>query len=1033
MSLNKRVYQFPFTGKVSRRIDPKLQVAPNVTNSSNMYRARTGEWTKRGGYSALSSTVLDGSPNSIDTIRKLGKRASEKEGQDELVALTSNNLFVYSPLRSGWADMGVLSNANRIRDTTMATHSILPVPGGAFGQRLDSEVTDVAYSNGYFCVVTADSVTHVPSCSIIEEATGRLARGPTSAGNVFINGCRLPKVVATGGAFFVFSVEEGAGSSSLRVSITASSTLVFGTPTQLLAADLMGTSTGTPWYDVQVRGDNGQVVIAYRSAAATLKAAQINFGPVVSIGPVTVNAADWAHDAVGWLEHDYSSGQPRLATAWNDAGHGITGFTLNGSTLAQVGNSFLQASPGDVASITGWWTGSAYITLYEVRNAGDTRLTAVKLATNDGTGNRDYLTTGSLASKVFLQNGVYYVLASQPWDLQPTYMLCSASQTGGASPPSSYPAGLIARILRGAGVSNARTRNALTNAAAVGNGKFGLGVQQIYTFENVLSGPLIHRSPAVVALSMSGGLPQPIDYSNSCFFTGSMTRSYGGRSFQEMGFSIDPEKPTLSLQPGSVLTSGATYQYCYCYVYTDDEGRLWRSAPSVPASITTTAGNQIVRMTINNNFFIDRNGFMGVGTLQDVEVYRTQPNGTEFFRTYIGLTSFSVPVGQATTQTTFADDVASDASNLLGEPLYSQGGELIHSPPPPAISSCMQGSRMIVLDSEDNTKIWASQEIQPGQGIYFHPDLAQRIEADGPNIGCAVIEGRLIIFKRQAIYMLTGDWPDALGEGSLPTVQLIVSGFGTLDRESICIGVGGVYFKDPQKGVCFLSNALEVSQIGKDVQGLAIDTSDVAGASLCESHEQVRFTLAGNNGQFVYDYLEKQWYPWTGPSLSGGTATASVVANGIHYVGYTNGRVALYDATFTDPSAIFFCSVDLRLSLAGLEGVQRIYRINVYGVMNEQVVLQAFMAPDYLTLVPSQDVRQAPVEFSTSDRVIVAGSTNFDATIRPPAGMSRSTNLFLRLQWFTANSAGLRFSGISVEAGVDRNRGIRRLPARNIR
>ncbi len=511
-----------------------------------------------------------------------------------------------------------------------------------------------------------------------------------------------------------------------------------------------------------------------------------------------------------------------------------------------------------------------------------------------------------------------------------------------------------------------------------------------------------------------------------------MTRSYGGRSFQEMGFSIDPEKPTLSLQPGSVLTSGATYQYCYCYVYTDDEGRLWRSAPSVPASITTTAGNQIVRMTINNNFFVDRNGAMGVGTLEDVEVYRTQPNGTEFFRTYIGLTSFSVPTGQATTQTSFADDVANDASNLLGEPLYSQGGELIHSPPPPAISSCMQGSRMIVLDSEDNTKVWASQEIQPGQGIYFHPDLAQRIEADGPNIGCAVIEGRLIIFKRQAIYMLTGDWPDALGDGSLPTVQLIVTGFGTLDRESICTGVGGVYFKDPQKGICFLSNALEVSQIGKDIQGLGADIGDIVGASLCESHEQVRFVTDQQQGTLVYDYLEKQWYPWTGPNNT--NLKASVVANGVHYVGDTFGTVLFYDpARFFDVGVSLNCSVDIRLSLAGLEGIQRIYRINVYGVMNEQVVMQAFMAPDYLTLVPSQDIRQTPVDFSTSDRVIVAGSTSFTATIRPPAGMSRSTNLFLRLQFNTTNSAGLRFSGISVEAGVDRNRGIRRLPARNIR
>jgi hypothetical protein len=1005
--MKKRTAQFPLVGGQDARTSPQLLLAPRVTAATNLYRARTAEWTKRNGFHYLPNVRIsqEGAPApfSFAKARALGGRG------DELVLIDKKRWWSYTALRGGFVNLSQSSPGDGLDiDQRLVTHRLGQALYRASEGAESAIAVDSAVGNGYVCTIWQTDQNRI-KIVFTEEATGNFVGSQSATTAV----TRRPKVVHTESRFVVFSHTQGGGSCTLHADHWDSANV--DGPSYVggnnVATDLMGTSTGEPWYDVQVRS-TGNILIAYRSTAPSVKA--LEWDPTsrtASIAAATVVAGDVAANALGWV-YDAADvgGTIRLLTAQNTA-TGVVERELNGATLVQSAGTIIQASPGDVASIAGYRAAGDTWAFWELRNA-DVTLTSVVEGHTGIALVRTFMGIGCLATKPFkVDSSDWYIGVTKPWELQPGYFIVPARHLGGNQ---RVPPGVTARILPGAGMALPPERNALSHVPGVTTTRFVFPCMRIYDFTRPTTTTFFfYRAALYATVDFDAPVPRPVSYSKTLLVPGSVTKSYAGDGVSDGGWMVAPEAPTLA--SGGVGALVGTYRYKLVLAVTDGEGRIWRSAASPEASFL--AASNLIAVTLKYPFL--SSAWIGLSyqtTVGVVEVYRTKANGTTYFRLPGAVGSAPYPLLGTTQTTTFNDQLA---DNILEQnlPLYTDGGELFNEPAPPCISMAAVGLRMVGIPAEDLTSVVASKEVLPGFAVGFHPDLRLPIVADGDNYAVAAMENRTIVFKRQAIYILTGDWPNALGLGSLPIAQRVAVGFGTINASSVRESQDGVWFEDPAKGMCLLTRGLDVVQIGKPVQD--DDATALVGIDVAEDDEQVRALLADRK-VLIYDTLEKQWATWQFDTALG-TPTCAAVVNGVYYQGFSNGRVSFYNlASFADNagsgSIEVLCTLLLRFSLAGVEGVQRIYRLMATGrkFASPTTLLTGRFDLDYIAGTPSAGVD--PASFGGFWR----------HSWRPPQGRCSTFNF--RLQYGSA-SQGMSFAAIALEYGLRDQPGLFRLPA----
>lgn len=1011
--MRKRTAVIPLVGGLDTRTAPQLALAPKVTSATNLYRARSAEWTKRFGFHYLPNVRIsqDGgsAPFTFAKARALGARG------DQLVLLDKKRWWYFSALRQGFVNLTQDSTGDGLDiDQRVVTHDLNLSLHSATEGAESAYVVDSAVGGGYVCTIWQTDQNQI-KIVFTELATGAyVGKGSATTGVT-----RRPKVVYIDNRFVVFTHTQGGAACTLHAdhwnSADAQGPFYIGGNN--LSTDLMGTSTGEPWYDVQVRA-NGNILVAYRSTAPSVKALEWNpTSRTAAIAAATVVAGDVAANAIGWVYNSADVGSsPRLLTATSGA-TGVVGRNLDSATLTQLSSTTILASPGDVASITGRRdTGLGdTVAFWELRVA-DTTLTSIVEGHTVGPTNRTFMGIGCLATKPFLVDGAdWYIGVTKPWELQPGYFIVPARHMGSNQ---RVPPGVTARILPGAGMSLPPERNALSHVPGVSTTKFVFPCMRIYDFIVQSSTPslILYRQAAYATVDFDGVLPRPVSYSRTLLAPGSVCKTYPGEAVADAGWLVAPEAPVLASGGAGGLTG--SFKYRVVFAYTDGEGRVWRSAPSPAATFAATAN--LISVTFKYAFLSSAWVGLNYGTtIGQVEIYRTKANGTTYFRLPGGFGSLPYPM-LGTAQTTNFNDNTQDSLLEQQRPLYTDGGELFNEAAPPCISMAVVGDRVVGIPAEERTAIVASKAIEVGFGLGFHPDLRVPIVSDGDNYAVSAMEGRTIVFKRQAIYMLTGDWPTNTGTGSLPISQRIAVGFGTIEQESVRESDQGIWFKDPSKGMCLLTRGLEVVQLGKPVQ--ENDTADVVGVEVAEDDEQVR-ALLSNRKILIWDYLEKQWATWEiNPSL--GTPTCSAVVGGIYYQGFSNGRVAFYNiASYNDLDASGSVqvapSITMRFDMAGKEGVYRLYRATVIGRRISSPELNATFTTDYGA---GSEVKAAFFPADQSDGT-------WAHTLKPR--VQRATTHLLTLS-FSTSLGGYTFIAVAVEFGLRDTPGLRRLPPGSI-
>jgi hypothetical protein len=566
-----------------------------------------------------------------------------------------------------------------------------------------------------------------------------------------------------------------------------------------------------------------------------------------------------------------------------------------------------------------------------------------------------------LHSKPWLFGSLNYVVVLANFNTQETYftVAMSPSFTNGAAPfamhayRTAYP--------------DLLSYSCLSNIDEVSTG--------IYKFSAPIAYKFLSNSTFNAAVSSFG-----LDFTDekrfmwaelggTTMFTGGHTFRYDGTSTLENNFLLYPE--ILAATPGAVGGSGmnnGTYSYLVVFEASDANGNVDRSTTSLPKSATTTAGAGLGKVTLEiHNLPVTWHTPSNQRII--ASIFRTEAGG----ETYYFITSQTVD----TTQTVFAYvDQANDSTIISRRIIYTQGGVLDREPAPPCDQLITHNNRIWGFTEKT---VFYSGDYVPGESPWFSTIQQFRIEAGGNITAIASLDERLIIFKRDRIFRVSGRGGNAQGTGSdLTPPEVITSDCGCIDMRSLVVIPQGIMFQS-DKGLYMLSRGDELTFIGMPVSAYLDTYPVVRSAVMMPKTREVRFQVSDGAGEgmvLVYNYRDNRWTTHTNYDYDGLTDRQdSVVVDGSYYTVDADANISKEtDGEFTDPDNSYIVS-ELEtgwIKPAGKQGLVRCQRMTFLNEFMDDHVLEIEIDKNYVdTAVQSSQFTSAEIESFPQEQVSI--------------------------------------------------------------
>lgn len=415
---------------------------------------------------------------------------------------------------------------------------------------------------------------------------------------------------------------------------------------------------------------------------------------------------------------------------------------------------------------------------------------------------------------------------------------------------------------------------------------------------------------------------------------------------------------------GSVAASPTnSYEYVACWKWIDSKGYIHRSTTSIPLVQANIPEGSSVTISVP---------ILDLTTKEDVilEVYRTENLGNiPHLVTSQTVPNYVIKDSNIIRQNIYVIDDIADADILANEVIYTLGNVLDNQPPPACNFIAAFKDRLFVAGLDNKNLIQYSKISTPENhdfAVGFNDGLFIELNSQGGAIqALAVMDEKLIIFKETQIYLLVGDGPSNTGDNAtFIAPELISSDTGCSSPNSIQITPSGLMFKSP-KGIYILGRDLQLSYIGAPVA--KFNHLNVVSTALMNTTSEVRF-YTSDGPCLVFDYLIQQWSSFTNYECSD-----AILFNKIQYLIRSNGQIFAEDSnSFIDTTLDGYTSyVSLKietsnLSLANLEGFQRVYRLQILGELFGPHMLRIEAAYDFSPVYSSQAVFDASSVLSTA-------------------------------------------------------------------
>ena len=496
-----------------------------------------------------------------------------------------------------------------------------------------------------------------------------------------------------------------------------------------------------------------------------------------------------------------------------------------------------------------------------------------------------------ITSKPFKENNVNYLIGTHQSTLQPTHFLIDQN---------------------GCVLSN-------LNSGLAGLRESVNSLQSVLKINNKFTFPLSIRNKLISdnnAIYFTQGLTETqIDFDNfdystaeladNLFVGGGQISSYDGAKIVENNFLLYPEDVTAT----GVATSTDNYQYFAGYQWTDGQGLVHYSAPSLVDTSNITSSVVTVptlRLTEKDDV--------------QIELYRTTNLGTTFYFVKKAANDKTVD------SITITSDITTDTALIKRRPHYTSGGILENTVPP--VANIVKGhkNRIFLAGLADENKIAYSKLTGDGSPVGFNLDLNFTVDAKGgPITALETMDNYLVIFKRDNVYVLTGEGPNNRGlRNTFSIPKLLAGDVGCIDPNSVVLTPQGIAFKSA-KGIYLLQRNLQFTYVGAAVEKFNNET--ITSAILVDDDNEVRFTT--NNGLvLVVNYLTLNWSTFTGISA----IDAHRWKNQYVRLESTGKVLRETDGIYKDDG------VNIPIKMAtewikfdGVSGFGRVYRINMVG------------------------------------------------------------------------------------------------------
>lgn len=434
------------------------------------------------------------------------------------------------------------------------------------------------------------------------------------------------------------------------------------------------------------------------------------------------------------------------------------------------------------------------------------------------------------------------------------------------------------------------------------------------------------------------------EVAGSLNLTGGLLWQYDGHQVVENNFNVWMEDEAYTTQTTGGAISPQIYYYVFCYEWTDNQGNLQRSAPSIPMKVDLS-GTGV--STNTNSLFVP--------TLR--LTYKNFPNPINIIGyrwstaqpVYYQFTVLATPQANALTvdYVTIFDGLA-DASILGQTLLYTTGGVIENIAPPASIDSALYQNRLMLIDAEDQNLIWYSKQVIEATPVEFS-DLftfyvAPTTGAQGSTgkLTCiSAMDDKFIMFKRDAIYYLTGKGPDNTGANNdFSDPIFITSSVGCSNPRSIVLMPNGLMFQS-DKGIWLLGRDLSTTYIGDRVE--LYNNQEIVSALTIPGTNQVRFALTSGT-TLMYDYYYNKW-----GTFSNLNSVSDTLYQGMHTYLNEFGQVFQETSdTYLDGTTPVLISFQTGwLNLAGLRGFERFYYLFLLGTYFTPFKLNVQLAYNY--------------------------------------------------------------------------------------
>jgi len=991
--LQKTNVNINFSQGLDTKTDPKQVQIGKFLSLANSIFTKGGLLQKRNGYQALLSATTAGTP-----------AASYLTTFNGNLTAIGNSINAYSQSSKSFVSKG------SIQPMELAT---MPLIRNNINQtQCDSAIA----SNGLICTVYSE--TNGASTDyryvVADATTGQNIIAPsalpTLAGGTITGSSR---VFIVGSYFVIVSQVQVTGTTYLQYCSMPITNVSLISHAQNTYAEAYVPISSNPGWDGVVT--NNTLVIAYNTTAGgqgvhvtSLTAAQIASNQASSVVHAFTNAAYKASllslcvDATENPNIVYisfwnsTSTNSYTAAVYLGFGTITTQFAPQEMTVTQPVANITSAAQSGVCTvfeeITNAYSYDAgiptnYIVSVTCNQTGTVGMSSPAIVRSVG-----------LASKAFIVNQVIYFLASYQSSYQPSYFLINGSTTTAANP---VVAGKLAYENGGGyltlGLPNVTISNG--NVAQIPYLYKDL-VEALSTTANsqqTTTGGIYSQTGINLATFTIGtsGLDSA-EIGNDLHVSGGFLWMYDGYLPVEHNFFLWPDnvEATWSASGGSMqaqpdnMTNTNAYYYQALYSWADNQGNIFRSAPSIPIAVTTTGSAATGSVTVK------------IPTLR--LTYKTlNPVKIELYRwsvahqTYYQVTSISSPTLNSTTVDSISYvDTLADSSIVGNNIIYTTGGVIEDINAPASNLITLFDTRLWLVDAEDPNLLWFSKQVIEATPVemsdlltfYVAPTTAAQ-GSTGPITAIAPMDDKLIIFKRNAIYYINGTGPDNTGANNNYSQPIfITSTVGCANQASIIFTPSGLMFQS-DKGIWLLGRGLETQYIGAPVE--AFNSAMVQSAVNIPETTQVRFTLS-TGATLMYDYYYQQWGTFIGiPAVS------ACIFENLHTFLNEFGQVYQENpGSYVDGSNPVLMSFTTGwLNMAGVQGYMRSYWFFLLAQYLSPHKLQVEVAYDY-NPSPEQSTLISPTNFSPA----YGGSSPYGQNAYGGSGDLENWRVFLAKQ-----------------------------------